>query len=195
MNCQSAAWIGFNRCRPLSIELALAVVMAGSLSAGSWAMGNERTLERAVAGEREFARMRTVVEVHCLRCHGEDKSRGGLSLSTLGGWLRGGDSGPAIQIDDPEASAAVRRAREGSMPPLGDGRALTSDELGDVVAWILGGAYWPEAIVLGVRRSDETTAQDCGTAARIAEFGPCRTRIRRCFRREPRDRLPLPGGN
>jgi mono/diheme cytochrome c family protein len=179
MTCTSLSGASFAGLRLLTIAAALAFAVALSRLAGNPTIGSEPSTVQAVADDREFARMRKVVEDHCLRCHGKDKSRGGLDLSTLHGWTRGGDSGPAILINDPDASATVRRAREGSMPPIGDGRALTAEELDAVVAWILDGAHWPDGIVLGSLRPYASVAQGCGAAPKLGESCRCRARIRR----------------
>jgi len=70
----------------------------------------------------------------CSTCHGVTKV-GGLSLSTYQDALTGGNSGPAIVPDDPDASVLVQKQSAGNHPGQ-----LTIDELDQVIAWIKAGA-------------------------------------------------------
>ena len=41
-------------------------------------------------------KIRPLLVKRCLECHGAEKQKGGLRLDTREGWLKGGDSGPAL---------------------------------------------------------------------------------------------------
>ena len=81
----------------------------------------------------------------CLRCHGQQKTSGGLRLDSREGLIKGGDSGPAIDaetVDESLVLQAVRRVKGVSaMPPE---RPLTSQQVADLAAWIRNGAFWPQ---------------------------------------------------
>ena len=68
-------------------------------------------------------RIRPVLVEHCHRCHSEDAERlkAGLKLDSLAGLLRGGDLGPALDLDKPEASLLLEaigwKTRDLQMPP------------------------------------------------------------------------------
>lgn len=84
----------------------------------------------------------------CLSCHSDAERRGGLSLETREGLLRGGESGPAIEPGDPAASYLLDLitpdAGQAAMPK--DADPLTDDERADVRRWIEQGAAWPEGL-------------------------------------------------
>ena len=70
----------------------------------------------------------------CGTCHGTT-SVGGLSLETYQGALTGGTSGPGIVPGNPEASFVVQIQSLGGHPGQ-----LSTDELNQVIEWILAGA-------------------------------------------------------
>jgi len=57
----------------------------------------------------------------CVRCHGQQRSRGGIHLDTLDGVLKGGDDGPILKVGDSAHSqlvAAISRLDpKSAMPP------------------------------------------------------------------------------
>jgi cytochrome b subunit of formate dehydrogenase len=70
----------------------------------------------------------------CSTCHGRTKV-GGLTLGTYQDALDGGDHGPSIVPNDPDASVLVQIQTEGNHPGQ-----LTTDELNSVINWIKAGA-------------------------------------------------------
>src|SRR6056300_989635 len=54
--------------------------------------------------------IRPIFRAHCFDCHGAtDELEGGLDLRLVRFIAKGGDSGPAIEIDDPNASLLIDR--------------------------------------------------------------------------------------
>ncbi len=91
--------------------------------------------------------VRPTLVAHCIQCHGESKQESGLRLTTIQELLQGGDSGPAIVPGKPEESLLLEAMRYESfeMPPAGE---LDSSVTDGIEAWIRGGAYWPQDLVL-----------------------------------------------
>ncbi|MSR31407.1 MAG: DUF1553 domain-containing protein [Gemmataceae bacterium] len=88
-------------------------------------------------------RVRPLLINQCLKCHGEEKSKGGLRLDSREGLLRGGNSGPAAKSGQPDQSLllqAVRQVGELKMPPEGK---LKGQEVADLTTWIKNGAPFP----------------------------------------------------
>ena len=90
------------------------------------------------------SRIRPVLAEHCYACHASDAAniRGGLLLDSKVGVLTGGESGPVIDREDPEASLLISSLRHESfeMPP---DRRLPESIVEDFVTWIRDGAYDP----------------------------------------------------
>src|SRR5262245_33014907 len=83
--------------------------------------------------------VRPILRTHCFGCHGAtSEKKGGLDLRLVRSQVAGGDSGPAIAPNDPDASYLVERIRSGEMPPSGE--KLSPREIETVVRWIAGGA-------------------------------------------------------
>ncbi|HUQ95020.1 MAG TPA: PSD1 and planctomycete cytochrome C domain-containing protein [Bryobacteraceae bacterium] len=94
-------------------------------------------------------RVRPVLAKNCFSCHTQTKL-GGLEMVSRDSLLKGGKSGPAIDIERPEESLLVKAVRHTDdklkMPPNGK---LSDGEIKDLVNWIGRGAAWPAATVKG----------------------------------------------
>src|SRR5688572_23720271 len=61
---------------------------------------------------------------HCGKCHGPERQRAGLDVTTYGGVLKGSSGGAIVEAGDPDASVlylAITHQREPTMPP-GNGK-------------------------------------------------------------------------
>jgi len=79
-----------------------------------------------------------VFKQRCIVCHGREKPQQGLDLTGLSAILRGGSSGPAIQIGSSGKSLLVSKLVAGTMP-LG-GPKLSEEEVELVRRWVDEGA-------------------------------------------------------
>ncbi len=114
--------------------------LAMGTAATVWARGDDARSEAFFEN-----RIRPVLAGVCLRCHGDQKTSGGLRLDSRDGLTKGGESGPAIDPGGREESLllqAVRRVEDVSaMPP---DRPLAAHQVADLTAWVKAGAPWPE---------------------------------------------------
>ncbi|MCZ6794346.1 MAG: PSD1 and planctomycete cytochrome C domain-containing protein [Planctomycetota bacterium] len=97
-------------------------------------------------------KIRPVLVEHCYRCHapgkrgekGKRRPKGGLRLDRRDGWMRGGESGPAIVPGDPDASLLIRALRHDDpdlqMPPK---KKLSDEVIADFERWVRLGAPDP----------------------------------------------------
>lgn len=74
---------------------------------------------------------------NCLGCHGGLRRQGGLDMRTMPLVLEGGESGPAVQPGNVEASELWKRIADDDMPP-GD-KKLSAEEKTRVRQWIAAG--------------------------------------------------------
>jgi len=78
-----------------------------------------------------------LVKVKCVKCHGPGKSEGGLNLSTPALFVKGGDSGAAVQGGNLDESLLWQRVAADEMPP---DDPLKADERALLSSWIKAGA-------------------------------------------------------
>jgi hypothetical protein len=104
---------------------------------------------------------------HCLECHGTDKAKGGLSLSTRKAALKTLESGsPGIVPGRPEQSEILARLTtahgDDAMPPLKKAKRPTAAEIDKVKRWISEGANWAEHWAYSPIQPPKTDAKDPG---------------------------------
>ena len=85
-----------------------------------------------------------LLERTCLRCHGEEKQKGGLRLDSREAALKGGESGPALVPGKPTDSLLLQLVRHADadrpMPPK---EKLLDAEVANLDRWIAQDAPWP----------------------------------------------------
>ncbi|HXG08307.1 MAG TPA: c-type cytochrome domain-containing protein, partial [Gemmataceae bacterium] len=123
------------------------VVISGPLfllvAGGLFAAGAEPTTsaERTRFFETEI---QPILQAHCISCHGGEKTRSGLNLTSREGLLKGGERGPAVSLDKPDDSLllkAVNQHDELKMPPKGK---LAQAQIDTLARWVRMGAPWSE---------------------------------------------------
>lgn len=86
----------------------------------------------------------------CLRCHGGEKTKDDLDMSTREDLLRGSHNGPVIVPFDAAKSLLVElinHAKEPNMPE--DKPKLSADVIAKITAWINDGAPFSEPLIAG----------------------------------------------
>ncbi len=121
------------------VLMLLAVVLAGRFAPAADGVGVDP------AGVEFFERrIRPLLVQHCAECHDGGHHEGGLSLTSRGALLKGGDSGPAVVPGDPEKSRLIEALRyrnlDLQMPPKG---ALSPEEVAAFEKWVAHGAPDP----------------------------------------------------
>jgi len=111
-------------------------------------------------GVRFFeTQVRPILDKHCLSCHGPDKQRGALRLDGRDAILKGGDSGPAVDLKNIDGSLllkAVGYQDELKMPPKG---ALTKEQVATLSRWVERGLPHPSTLA----RPDRPATSPDGT--------------------------------
>ena len=134
------------RLRPRVIAVILSLCGSGAIGPASVALGADpaRANDAATLGaeEQQFfeKQVRPLLIKHCYQCHSSEAKilKGGLRLDSRGGWMKGGDSGPAIVPGAPDKSLLIeairyriaRDASPGEAAGIGDRRAGTMGQDG-----------------------------------------------------------------
>ena len=120
-----------------------------ALAAGAVGVAQEAPPRNALAPEKlEFfeTKVRPILVQRCYECHSGQESNGGLRLDYREGLLKGGDSGPAFQADEPQGSLLLCAIRyqnaDLQMPPSGK---LDASEIEVLETWVAQGAVDPRA--------------------------------------------------
>jgi mono/diheme cytochrome c family protein len=98
----------------------------------------------------DFVRdIQPILQTSCYKCHGPNKSEGGLRLHERALAMRGGDTGEVIVPGHGADSLLVRRVigieGEDTMPK--EGERLTPAQIALIRTWIDQGAVWPDTSV------------------------------------------------
>lgn len=94
----------------------------------------------------DFAQVLPIFHKYCVGCHNADDREGGLTLHSYAGLLRGGESGKALDLGDPDKSRlllVVTGKGEPAMPPEGSERP-TEKELALLTRWLKAGGLGPK---------------------------------------------------
>src|SRR3954466_16332403 len=92
-------------------------------------------------------KIRPIFQENCYKCHSVDasKSKGGLTLDTKAGLLKGGDNGPIVVPGDVDKSQIINAITyldpDLQMPPKGE--KLTAQQIADLSTWVKMGAPDP----------------------------------------------------
>src|SRR5439155_15733944 len=90
--------------------------------------------------ERE---VQPILKANCFACHGgEQKVKAGLRLTSRETILKGGESGPAVRLDQPEQSLLLQAVnyQDLKMPPKGK---LSQAQIDILTRWVKLGVPWP----------------------------------------------------
>ena len=98
------------------------------------------------AGDEFFEnKVRPVLTTQCGTCH-QDRAAGGLSLSSKESMLKGGESGPAIVVGDPDKSLLIQAVHQTGTLKMPKGSSkLSDDDIAALSQWIKMGAPWPNS--------------------------------------------------
>ena len=114
-----------------------------------WSLRPVAAQDNAATAEYYTTKVQPILQTNCYRCHGGINHRGGLSIATREGMLKGGHDGPVLIPGDPVKSLLVRLIRhEGPandpmpMPPKGD--KLSDADIAVVEQWVKAGAIMPD---------------------------------------------------
>lgn len=130
---------------------ALACALAGGLRDAAEPPPPADHAARMTAGLELFRQsVRPLLSQECFKCHGGEKTKGGLNLATREDLLKGGDDGPVVVPFRASESRLVRLIRHAEDPHMpGSGSKLPDEAVAKAVAWIENGAPYDTALTGG----------------------------------------------
>ena len=129
-----------NRSLPHSIFQSL---MKGFLVSGLTLLGQSLFGSNSNVFWKE--EIKPLLEQNCWKCHGADKVRAELVLTTREGVLKGGEVGPSVNLENPSASLMLQmvsyKNEDHQMPPIGK---LSQEKIDALGKWIEMGLPFPK---------------------------------------------------
>lgn len=127
---------------PLSASLLLLV---GGLTAASAA--DEKTFSPEDVKFYE-TQVKPILDDQCLKCHGGEKTKADFRITSRGAMLRGGDTGPAVDLEKPDKSLVLKMINysddDHQMPPK---QKLPADKIAIITEWVKKGMPWTPGVV------------------------------------------------
>src|SRR5688572_25409411 len=121
--------------RSPAAALAFAICSTGALA---------EPLNPAVAAAEDAL---ALLETHCVKCHGGEKTKAGLDLVTREALLRGGESGAAIAPENPLASLLLQSLRHEVDPHMPHKKEKLPDAtIARIETWVKAGAPYPRPL-------------------------------------------------
>ncbi|MEM7012456.1 MAG: DUF1553 domain-containing protein [Verrucomicrobiota bacterium] len=120
-------------------------------------------------------KVRPLLLEHCAECHSQsEKIKGGLRLDSREGWMKGGDSGPAIAPGSPDESLLIKAVSYAEpdleMPPT---QQLPAEKIAILREWIEMGAPDPRTGVAEVaEKSQQIAAEDLWSFQQLQSVAP-----------------------
>ena len=132
------------------MRFVLLVLLGWSASLLAAPKVSEKHAAQMAKGQALFkSDVRALLKQHCVKCHGGDKIRGDLDLTTRAGLLKGGEEGPSIipgKADESFLMTVLRHEEEPFMPAKAD--KLSPDALKKIADWINLGAPYDQPLVM-----------------------------------------------
>ena len=92
--------------------------------------------------------VRAALKQHCVKCHGGDKTRGDLDLTTRAGLLKGGDEGVSVVPGKAKDSLLVKLIKHAEKPYMPAKKPkLPSSLIEKIVQWIDFGAPYDKPLI------------------------------------------------
>ena len=107
------------------------------------------------------AQIMGLLKANCISCHNADKLKGGLSLETREGAIKGGENGASLVPGKAEQSALIKSLADGADPHMPPKKQLPEKHVALLKAWVDSGAPW-----------DATALKAFGSIATADKLGP-----------------------
>ena len=141
--------------RRIQTRLLLVILIGFACCSSTLVSGQENPLSNQIDGVDgvEFfeSQVQPILEQHCSKCHADDPAKlgGGLALVSRKSILHGGDSGPAVDLENADKSLLIQAIRYDAleMPPSGK---LSDEEIAILTKWVAAGIPWTAETALSL---------------------------------------------
>ena len=83
-----------------------------------------------------------LLKSNCFSCHNDQKKKGGLVMTTRETLFKGGDNGPALDLDAPDKSALLEALAADADPHMPPKKQLGAPQIDLLKRWVHEGAKW-----------------------------------------------------
>ncbi len=90
-----------------------------------------------------------LIKADCLSCHNEEKSKGGLKLTSREAMFKGGDTGVAVVEGKPEESLLITALAPDADPHMPPKKQLSTMKIELLKDWLRAGAPWDASALAG----------------------------------------------
>ena len=121
------------------VSLLLMLALTGRLRASGAA-------DQAASTGNDFfeTEIRPLLVARCYKCHGDNKPKSGLRLTSRSAILQGGETGPAAIPGKPDDSRLIRAVRQDGDLKMPPNEKLTQSQIDQLTRWVKIGLPWPE---------------------------------------------------
>ena len=94
------------------------------------------------------SQVKPILDDKCLKCHGGEKTKADLRVTSRGALLRGGESGLAVNLEKPDTSLILKMINyaddDHQMPPK---QKLPAEQIAIITNWVKKGLPWTPGVV------------------------------------------------
>ncbi|MBA3699140.1 MAG: DUF1553 domain-containing protein [Planctomycetes bacterium] len=91
--------------------------------------------------------VKPILDESCLKCHGGEKTKAELRVTSRGALLRGGETGPGVDVENPKKSLLLKMINysddDHQMPPK---QKLPADKIAIITEWVKKGMPWTPGV-------------------------------------------------
>lgn len=109
-----------------------------------------------------------ILKSNCFSCHNDQKKKGGLVMTSREALLKGGDNGPALDLNSPEKSALLESLAADADPHMPPKKQLSAKQIDALTQWAKNGAAWDAASLV----AEASPARAVSLAALPASYRP-----------------------
>ncbi len=90
-----------------------------------------------------------LLKANCLSCHNDEKSKGGLKLTSREAMMKGGEDGAVVVEGKPDESLLIKALAAEADPHMPPKKQLSAAKIGLLKEWLRAGAPWDAAALAG----------------------------------------------